>query len=354
MKHLYIKTIISLAFFSFFAPLSNAAESCAKEKQILTACKRQYNSCPANERNLQNCLTAHGGYLSTNNCADELQAVSNCKAQYPGSSCPKTTAKYESCVAGGGGSSDTTVNSGKCADEQNELAACKVQHPGSSCPRTSAKLNACLGGTIGVASVGGNNGDNGKPSGQCSAQQQQLAACKAKYPGSSCPRTTEKLSECLNGGDSEEDQGGASGSTKCNKPNSQSDLQCMICNCYHEARGESVKGRLAVGKVVVTRRYTDRFPKTICGVIYQESQFSWTASSRKRNKTISGKDYRNCRKSSEDALKTKGNYAVHYHADYVSPKWANGCPILETIGNHIFYRDCDVWQANHRGSGTAQ
>jgi N-acetylmuramoyl-L-alanine amidase len=43
---------------------------------------------------------------------------------------------------------------------------------------------------------------------------------------------------------------------------------------YHEARGESERGQVAVGQVVLNRVADPRFPKTIKGVVTQKSQFS--------------------------------------------------------------------------------
>lgn len=53
--------------------------------------------------------------------------------------------------------------------------------------------------------------------------------------------------------------------------------QCMVCNTYFEAGILHEEGQLAVGANVMTRRFSDRFPNTLCGVIYQHAQYSWTA-----------------------------------------------------------------------------
>lgn len=43
---------------------------------------------------------------------------------------------------------------------------------------------------------------------------------------------------------------------------------------YHEARGESHTGQVAVGWVILNRVRDSRFPNTIRGVIWQHGQFS--------------------------------------------------------------------------------
>ena len=43
---------------------------------------------------------------------------------------------------------------------------------------------------------------------------------------------------------------------------------------YHEARGESRRGQIAVGYVVLNRVKSSRYPNTISGVVWQPKQFS--------------------------------------------------------------------------------
>lgn len=58
---------------------------------------------------------------------------------------------------------------------------------------------------------------------------------------------------------------------------SQKDITCITTALYHEARGESEKGQLAVANVILNRLHNDKFKaKTACGVVYQPRQFSWT------------------------------------------------------------------------------
>jgi len=50
----------------------------------------------------------------------------------------------------------------------------------------------------------------------------------------------------------------------------------MELNLHYEARGESQMGIIAVGHVTMNRVKNIRFPNSICGVVYQPYQFSWT------------------------------------------------------------------------------
>lgn len=57
---------------------------------------------------------------------------------------------------------------------------------------------------------------------------------------------------------------------------SNSELACLEKNIYNEARGEIDEGKLAVAFVTLARAQSKKFPNSICGVVYQNKQFSWT------------------------------------------------------------------------------
>lgn len=56
----------------------------------------------------------------------------------------------------------------------------------------------------------------------------------------------------------------------------EKEKKCLADNIYHEARGEGEKGWKAVAAVTINRTRHPEFPSTICGVVYQYKQFSWT------------------------------------------------------------------------------
>ena len=53
------------------------------------------------------------------------------------------------------------------------------------------------------------------------------------------------------------------------------DLHWMALNLYHEARGEPIRGQMAVAFVTMNRVHHPRFPDTIKGVIQEPNQFTW-------------------------------------------------------------------------------
>ncbi|RFC68894.1 MULTISPECIES: cell wall hydrolase [Mesorhizobium] len=123
---------------------------------------------------------------------------------------------------------------------------------------------------------------------------------------------------------------------------------CLANAVYFEARGESLRGQAAVAQVVLNRVRNPAYPKTICGVVYQNRnwrnacQFSFACDGRKDVVTSPGV----YRKAQDVALAvTAGKIFIpevgsstHYYAQYVSPGWARYMKKMTKIGLHIFYR----------------
>ena len=115
----------------------------------------------------------------------------------------------------------------------------------------------------------------------------------------------------------------------------------LAMNLYHEARGESVAGQVAVAHVVLNR--AQKRGKSLKEIILQPYQFSW-ANSGARPAIAEYEALLQCFESAMIALnerlegKTLKN-ADHYHAKSVSPSWARNMKVIATVGNHIFYKD---------------
>lgn len=58
-------------------------------------------------------------------------------------------------------------------------------------------------------------------------------------------------------------------------PQDNREINCLALNIHHEARGESLKGKIAVGNVTLNRTRSKVFPSSICEVVKQKNQFSW-------------------------------------------------------------------------------
>lgn len=118
------------------------------------------------------------------------------------------------------------------------------------------------------------------------------------------------------------------------------ELQCLAGAIYFEAKSETLTGQLAVGRVIVARAKSGRFPNSYCGVVYQPSQFSFV-----RGQTMPGiakgtKQWKNAvavaqiAHSNTWASPVEG--ALYFHAAYVSPGWR--LRRLGRVDNHVFYR----------------
>jgi spore germination cell wall hydrolase CwlJ-like protein len=114
------------------------------------------------------------------------------------------------------------------------------------------------------------------------------------------------------------------------------EYECMVANIWHEARGEGITGMYAVALVTMNR--VARRNKSICEVVYQPHQFSWTD-----DVTYNMLDNIDTVRSAAAVVMTDSiddftNGATHYHADYVKPSWASKMQHVTTIGKHIFYK----------------
>ena len=66
---------------------------------------------------------------------------------------------------------------------------------------------------------------------------------------------------------------------------SHKEMQCLAKNIYHEARGESIAGIMGVAQVTLNRADTQyRGKKTLCDVVHDSHQFSWTKDIQKTKK----------------------------------------------------------------------
>lgn len=124
-----------------------------------------------------------------------------------------------------------------------------------------------------------------------------------------------------------------------------SERRCLAEAIYFEANGESEAGQRAVAAVILNRTADPRYPKTICGVVYQGAQrsgcqFSFACDG--INQTPAGPGWNRARRIADQALagafRDPTHGATHFHATYVAPGWANRLIETAAIGLHVFYR----------------
>jgi len=126
--------------------------------------------------------------------------------------------------------------------------------------------------------------------------------------------------------------------------------ECLALNIYHEARGERVEGQIAVAQVTINRVDHDEWPSTICEVVYEPKQFSWTHLV-KQQTPQDNRAWRKARVIARDVMignvEDPTNGAVFYHANYVNPDWAEYMDLSKVIGNHLFYTWDGDWNADN-------
>jgi spore germination cell wall hydrolase CwlJ-like protein len=120
---------------------------------------------------------------------------------------------------------------------------------------------------------------------------------------------------------------------------------------YYEARGESKKGIIAVGQVILNRTENPGFKSSIVEVVEQKKfvdskwvcQFSYICklmkldNEPKRNKTISNEMKVIARGVLDGEYPDYSNGADHFISSKIElPKWASKMLTVSKIGNHLF------------------
>jgi N-acetylmuramoyl-L-alanine amidase len=118
------------------------------------------------------------------------------------------------------------------------------------------------------------------------------------------------------------------------------EAECLAGAIYFESKGEPLVGQLAVAEVILNRAKSGRFPSSVCGVIFQPSQFSFVRGGSFPPIAKSSRAWREAVAISTIAtnkLWSSGvGKALFFHADHVSPGWR--LTRVAALGNHIFYR----------------
>ena len=121
---------------------------------------------------------------------------------------------------------------------------------------------------------------------------------------------------------------------------------CLTEALYFEARGETVRGQIAVAEVILNRVSSSRFPDTVCGVIRQGTgrkfacQFTYTCDGRPENVSEPAAFDRVgkiARMMLNGAPRKLSGGATFYHTTAVNPRWARKFRRTARHGVHLFY-----------------
>lgn len=145
------------------------------------------------------------------------------------------------------------------------------------------------------------------------------------------------------------------------EPKGDAEWECLSQAIYHEARGESLEGQIAVAEVILNRKDSGQYPKTVCGVVEQGTgekymcQFSYFCdglSDEIRDQDAWDRAGRIARVLLDGAPRDLTNGALFYHTKAVSPYWADEFHQTAEIGAHLFYVEDEVQMASNASRGS--
>jgi spore germination cell wall hydrolase CwlJ-like protein len=124
--------------------------------------------------------------------------------------------------------------------------------------------------------------------------------------------------------------------------------KCLAEAIYFEARGEAVRGQIAVAQVVMNRAFSGFYPNTVCGVVYQNKhrhlacQFTFACDNvadvvREPDMWDRAKKIAKAMLDGQLWLPEVAK-STHYHAYWVRPSWVNEMKKMYKFGVHTFYR----------------
>ena len=124
--------------------------------------------------------------------------------------------------------------------------------------------------------------------------------------------------------------------------------KCLAEAVYFEARGEAVRGQIAVAQVVMNRTFSGFYPNTVCGVVYQNKhrhlacQFTFACDNnpdvmREPDMWDRAKKIAKAMLDGQLWLPEVAK-STHYHAYWVRPSWVAEMKKMYKFGVHTFYR----------------
>lgn len=123
--------------------------------------------------------------------------------------------------------------------------------------------------------------------------------------------------------------------------------QCMTNAIYYEAASEPEAGQRAVAQVILNRMRHPRYPKTVCGVVYEGAEkafacqfsFACDGSTRRRPDPAGLARARAVAEAAlHGAISPLAGQATHYHTTAIVPLWAHELRKVAIISHHVFYR----------------
>ena len=124
--------------------------------------------------------------------------------------------------------------------------------------------------------------------------------------------------------------------------------KCLAEAVYFEARGEAVRGQIAVAQVILNRAFSGKYPDTVCGVVYQNKhrhlacQFTFACDGHPdviREPDMWDRAQKIAKAMLDGQLwLPEVDRSTHYHAYWVRPSWVSEMKKNWKFGVHTFYR----------------
>jgi len=124
--------------------------------------------------------------------------------------------------------------------------------------------------------------------------------------------------------------------------------KCLADAVYFESRDEPVRAQIGVAQVVLNRVFSPFYPKTVCGVVYQNAgrhlacQFTFACDG-KPDIVTEPDAWERAKKIARDTLDGKlwmpdVAKSTHYHDWWARPNWIGEMRRMDRLGGLIFYR----------------
>lgn len=121
---------------------------------------------------------------------------------------------------------------------------------------------------------------------------------------------------------------------------------CLAQNIWFESRSSTFEDQKMVGFTTLNRVKDRRYPTSICEVVWDDQQFSWTHDGKPDSIVLDTPDrvrkWANIVELSvllvSENIADVSRGATHYHAHYVNPYWVSDMVKLASVGTHKYYK----------------
>lgn len=126
------------------------------------------------------------------------------------------------------------------------------------------------------------------------------------------------------------------------------EILCLQQNIFFEARNQTTMGKTAVAWITLNRVKHSKYPDSVCEVVWQKKQFSWTHDGKSDKPNLDNAIEKKAWDMAGLVARAAFKYwklgeegpipgAVMFHTDYVDPYWKSSYKPVVQLDSHIFY-----------------